>query len=83
MVSTTQNTMGTGTMCKWMNKGIKKGHRCDPIFVNLKSNTMKNTGAKVRFFLETTKYFEEKFAKKIKKGYLWLRRRYSRSKILK
>ena len=22
---------------------IKKGHRCDPIFVNLKSNTMKNT----------------------------------------
>ena len=22
---------------------MKKGHRCDPTFVNLKSNTMKNT----------------------------------------
>ena len=24
-------------------KGQKKGRRCDPTFVNLKSNTMKNT----------------------------------------
>jgi len=31
---------------------------------------MKNTCAKVITFFETTKYFEEKFAKKIKKGYL-------------
>ena len=30
MVSTSQNTMGTGTMCKWMNKGIKKGSPLQP-----------------------------------------------------
>ena len=28
----------------------KKGHRCDPIFVNLKSNTMKNTMQRYKVF---------------------------------
>ena len=30
--------------------GKKKEYRCTPTFVNLKSNTMKNTVAKVRLF---------------------------------
>ncbi len=34
----------------------KKGHRCDPAFVNLKSNTMKNTMQKYYYYL-TMQYF--------------------------
>ena len=29
----------------------KRGHRCDPAFVNLKSNTMKNTMQKYYYYL--------------------------------
>ena len=29
-----------------------KGHRCDPTFVNLKSNTMKNTMQRYGFFCQ-------------------------------
>ena len=35
--------------------GKKKGQRLDPTFVNLKSNTMKNTVAKVRTFLKSAR----------------------------
>ena len=35
-------------------KTKKKGYRCSPTFVNLKSNTMKNTHAKVHSFLKLT-----------------------------
>ena len=37
-------------------KNKKKGYRCSPTFVNLKSNTMKNTHANVRSFLKLTNY---------------------------
>ena len=37
---------------KFWVKTKKKGYRCSPTFVNLKSNTMKNTHAKVRRFLK-------------------------------
>ena len=33
----------------------KKGQRLDPTFVNLKSNTMKNTVAKVRTFSKSAR----------------------------
>ena len=35
----------------------KKGHRCDPTFVNLKSNTMKNTMQNYTFLLSDTNFF--------------------------
>ena len=37
-------------------KDKKKGYRCSPTFVNLKSNTMKNTHANVRSFFEPTNF---------------------------
>ena len=35
----------------------KKGHRCDPTFVNLKSNTMKNTMQKYTILLSDANFF--------------------------
>ena len=41
-------------------KNKKKGYRCSPTFVNLKSNTMKNTQCKGTVILHTVQVFDKK-----------------------
>ena len=41
-------------------KTKKKGYRCSPTFVNLKSNTMKNTQCKGTAIFHTVQVFDKK-----------------------